>query len=456
MTLTGLMTTTVLLAPVCAFGAQDLLETYAAAKTNDPQYQAAIYAYRAAQESIPQARAALLPGIFLDARKTKTEQDIKDQASSIFGAIDDNPRFGTSSYTLEANQPLYRYSPWVALGQAKAVVRQAHSLFLAQEQELIRRSAEAYILVLAAQDNLEFSKAEQAAVGRQRDVVKARRRGGLANVTDEHEATARYSRVEANVIDATFILDDAYEGLREIVGDALSEVLPFKADFPLVAPNPADIQYWIAEAYEKNLTLIAAKEGVIVASKEIKKQKGGHYPNLDLVVRHGNVDSDQELNSLNGVGNDIDTTEIALQLTIPLYSGGIVSSQTRQARMQYEQAMQARTQQYRLVTRETRSAYQSITSAISRVKALKASVHAQESVLKGKTKGYRSGISTLFEVLDAEQDLYSTKRDFANAGYEYLLNFLRLKQQVGSLSESDLADIDRFVDQQANLSKSFE
>lgn len=451
MKLVGLMTTTILLTPICAFGAQDLLEIYSAAKTNDPQYQAAIYAYRAAQESIPQARAALLPGVFLDARKTETEQDIKEQAASIFGTADDNPKFRTSSYTLEANQPLFRYSAWVALGQAKAVVRQAHALFLAQEQELIRRSAEAYILVLAAQDNLEFSKAEQAAVGRQRDVVKARRRGGLANVTDEHEAMARYSRVEANVIEATFILDDAYEGLREIVGDALSEVLPFKTDFPLVAPSPADIQYWIAEAHEKNLALIAANEGVIVASQEIKKQKGGRYPNLDLVIRHGNIDSDQEFNPLGGGSNDIDTTEIALQLTIPLYSGGRISSQTRQARMQYEQAMQERAQQYRLVTRETRGAYQAISSAISRVKALKASVRAQESVLKGKTKGYRSGINTLLEVLDAEQDLYSTKRDFATAGYEYVLNSLRLKQQVGRLSETDLADINRLVDRQDDL-----
>lgn len=451
MKLMRLMTTSVLFTPLYAFGAHDLLEAYSAAKTSDPQYQAAIYAYRAAQESIPQARAALLPGIFLDARKTKTEQDIKEQASSIFGPTDDNPRFGTSSYTLEANQPLYRYSSWVALGQAKAIVRQAHSLFLAQEQELMRRSAEAYILVLAAQDNLKFSKAEQAAVGRQRDVVKARRRGGLANVTDEHEAMARYSRVEANAIDATFILDDAYEGLREIVGDSVSEILPFETDLPLVAPSPADIQYWIAEAHEKNLALIAANEGVIAASQEIKKQQGGHYPNLDLVLRYGNVDSDQQLNSLSGGGNDIDTTEIALHLTIPLYSGGAISSKTRQARMQYEQAVQERTQQYRRVTRQTRAAYQSIGSAISRVEALKTSVRAQESVLKGKTKGYRSGINTLLEVLDAEQDLYSTKREFASAGYEYLLNILRLKQQVGSLSETDLADINRFVDRQNDL-----
>lgn len=448
MKLVRIMTATVFfLVPLSVFGAQDLLKAYAAARTNDPQYQAAIYAYRAAQESIPQARAGLLPGLVVDARKAKTEQTIKEQVPSIFGSTDDNPKFGNSSYTLEATQPLFRHSAWVELGQAKAVVRQAHSLLLAQEQELIRRTAEAYILVLAAQDNLEFSKAEQAAVGRQRDVVAARRRGGLANVTDEHEAIARYSRVEANVFDAKFILDDAHEGLREIIGGASTEVLPFKADIPLVAPSPEDMQYWIDEAHKKNLTLIAAKEAVVVAAKEIKKQRGSHYPNLDLVVRHGNVGSDQELNALSGGGNDIDTTEIAVQLTMPLYAGGSISSHTRQARMGYEQAMQERTRQYRLVTRETRNAYQSINSAISRVKALEVSVRAQESVLKGKNRGYRSGVNTLLEVLDAEQDLYSVKRDFANARYDYLLSFLRLEQQIGNLNEQDLAGINRFVDQ---------
>lgn len=443
-----IITATLLLTPFNVIAAQDLLEAYSAARTNDPQYQAAVYAYRAAQESIPQAKAALLPGILLDARLAKTEQDIKEQASSIFGASEDTPRFRTSSYNLEANQPIYRYSSWVALSQAKAVVRRAHSLFLAQEQELIRRCAAAYILVLAAQDNLEFTKAEQAAVGRQSEVVKARRRGGLANVTDEHEASARYSRVEANAIEAKFILDDAYEGLREIVGNGLSEILPLETDFPLIEPSPSDIQHWIDKALEKNLVLIAANEGVTAAREEIKKQRGGHYPNLDLVLRHGNVDSDQASNPLGGGGNDIYTTEVALQLTVPVYSGGAVRSQTRQAHMQYEQAMQERTQQYRRVTRETRAAFQSVGSTISRVNALKDSVRAQESVLKGKTKGYRAGINTLLEVLDAEQDLYSTKRDFSNAGYEYLLSSLRLRQQVGSLSESDLVDINGFVDRQ--------
>jgi outer membrane protein len=445
------VTAVLLLAPISAFSEQDLLDAYSAAKINDPQFQAATYAYGVAQETIPQAKAALMPGIVLDARVGKTAQDIKEQSSSIFGTPEDTPRYRTTAYTLEANQPIYRYSSWVALSQAKAVVRQAHSQFLAQEQELIRRCAEAYILVLAAQDNLDFTQAELAAVGRQSEVVKARRRGGLANITDEHEASARYSRVEANAIQAKFLLDDAYEGLREIVGNSLVEILPFKTDIPLVEPSPADMQHWITEAQEKNLSLIAANEGVLAANEEIKKQRGGHYPNLDLVLRHGNFDSDQAPSGLGGGGNNIDTTEVALQLTVPIYSGGAVSSLTRQAHMQYQQALEERTQQYRRVTRETRAAFQSVGSAISRVNALRESVTAQESVLAGKTKGYRAGVNTLYEVLDAEQALYATKRDFAKAGYEYLLSSLSLKQQIGSLEESDLVSINNFVDRQGEM-----
>ncbi len=452
MKLTRIIIIAVLHIPVTALGAYDLLESYAAARINDPQYQAAVYAYRAAQESIPQARAALLPGILADARIAKTELEIAEQAPSFLGPGDPNPRFKTSSYTLEVNQPIYRYSSWVALGQAKAIVRQAYALYLAAEQELIRRTAAAYILVLAAQDNLTFAKAEQTAVGRQKELVNARRRGGLANVTDAAEALARYSRVEAKAIEATNILDDAYEGLRQIVGYSLTEIKPFRNDIPMESPEPADIQFWIDLAKENNLTLIAANEGVASAQKEIDKQRGGHYPNLDLVVRHGDVNSDRELDSVNNAGgNDIKTNLIALQLTVPLFTGGSVRSRTRQAVMKYEQALQQRTQQHRLVNRETRAAYKSITSAMSRVVALKDSVRAQESVLKGKTKGYRSGINTLLEVLDAEQDLYSTKRDLAQAVYEYVLNSLRLKQQVGSLNESDLVNINGFVDQQNKL-----
>jgi outer membrane protein len=308
------------------------------------------------------------------------------------------------------------------------------------------RTASAYIVVLAARDTVNFARAEQAAVGRQLELVKAKRRGGLATSTDEQEALARHSRVEANVIEADFILDDAYEGLMEIVGHRVTDVESFSTDFPLVAPVPADVDIWLAQAQKNNLSLVAANETVLVAMQEIKRGRSAHYPTVDLVLRHGNTDTNQDLSELSGRGKDIDTTEVAVQMTMPLYSGGAIRSLTRQAMMQHEQALSERDQQSRLVARETRAAYQSIVRAISRVQALRESVKAQDGVLAGKTKGFRSGVNTLFEVLDAESDLYSTKRELANAGYDYLLNMLRLKQQVGNLSESDLEDINKLAE----------
>jgi outer membrane protein len=425
--------------------AQDLLEVYSEAKTQDPQFQAAGSAYQAIKESIPQARAALLPGVVLTARAGDIRQKTGEQAPSIFGSRDADQRYSSTSYNIEANQPLFRYGDWVALRQAHASVRRGFALYTAEEQDLIRRTASAYIVVLAARDTVNFAKAEQAAVGRQLKLVKARRRGGLANSIDEQEALARFSRVEANVIEADFILDDAFEGLMEIVGYRVRDVDAFSTDFPLVAPVPADVDHWLAQAQKNNLSLIAANETVLVAMEEINRGRSSHYPTLDLVVRHGNVDSDQKLSEVTGSGNDVNTTEVALEMSMPLYAGGAIRSVTRQAMRQHDQALSERDRQYRLVARETRAAYQAIVRTISRVEALRTSVKAQNSVLTGKTKGFSSGVNTLFEVLDAESDLYSTKRELANAGYDYLLNMLRLKQQVGNLAESDLEAINNLV-----------
>lgn len=440
----------VFLIPSASGHAGDLLEVYEAAKQNDPRLQAASSAYEALRESVPQARAALLPGLVLDARVGDVRERIGEQAPSLFGPRDEVQDFRTKSYTVQATQPLFRYPDWVALRQAHASIRQGFALYAAQEQDLILRTAVAYISVQSSQDSLDFARAEQAAVGRQLEVVTARRRGGLANVTDEQEAQARYSRVEADVISAEFVLDDAYDGLMEIVGTRATDLDPLRSNFPVVAPAPADVSAWLDQATRNNLLLIAANEAVVLADEEVKRRRSVRYPSVDLIVRHGNVDSDQDLTAVSGGVNDVDTTEVSVQMTVPLYSGGAIRSQTRQALKQHEQAVHERERQRRLVSRETRATYQAIVTAISRVKALRDSVRAQEGVLEGKTKGLASGVNTLFEVLEAESDLYSTKRDLANAGYDYLLNMLKLKQQVGSLAEEDLADIDALTDSRSS------
>ena len=432
------LTLSVLFAP--AHAAEDLLDAYRAAMTNDPRFQVAYYEYEAAKQAVPQARAQLLPGITLDLRGVETDQTILDRDQTIFGVGD--AKYRTYSFNFQASQPLFRLSAWVGLKQARASVRQAHALYAGAQQDLIQRTAQAYITVLAARDNLELAQAEQTAVGQQLELMQGRRRGGLANITDEYEAQARFSRVEADVITATYTLDESFQALREVVGDAVSEVIPFQQDIPMVEPDPPVVTVWVDRALAQNYSLIAANAAVEVASKEIRRRRANHYPTLDLVARHGNIDAG---GSITGGATDVDSTEYGLQISLPIYQGGAISSQTYQAEMQHQGALEERKLTHRVVMRETRASFQTVRSAISRVRALQASLVSQQSALSGRRRGYEAGVSTLLDVLDAERDLYSTSRDYANARYEYLLNLLRLKAQTGTLTESDLAYINGFL-----------
>lgn len=429
------------LLPSASFAAEDLLATYRAALAYDPQLKAAQYEYEATREASPQAFAELLPQIGLDLRYTTTDQNILSRDNPFLGEGDS--RYKTTAYAFQATQPVFRMASWIQLAQSRAVVRQAEAQYAAAEQDLMVRATELYLTLLAARDNYEFAQAELAAVARLRDLVDARRRGGLASVTDEYEAQARYSLVEAAVFEARYAYDDAYQALREAVGDAVTDVLPLQQTIPLVAPEPAEVSVWMDRALEQNYSLIALKEAEKVASDEVRRQRSGHMPTLDLVARHGNTDQGGSVST--GASN-VDSTDVSLQVTVPIFAGGAVNSRTRQAHKSYLRAGEERKALHRSVMRSTRAAFQGVLTGMRRIEALQASEVSQSSVLDGKQVGYRSGASTLLEMLDAERDLYSIRRDLAVARYTYLLNTMRLKQQAGTLSEQDIVYVNSLLD----------
>lgn len=427
--------------PLNLYAAEDLADAYRAGLTNDPRFRAARYEYEAALEATPQARAELLPVVSFNHSLSDETQDILSRENDFFGI--GRSDFTTNTFLFQVSQPVFRLSSWVRLGQSKALVRQAYALYVAAEQDFILRTAEAYLTVLAARDNLRFARVEQAAIARQLALVQGRRRGGLANVTDEYEAQARAALVEADVIAANYAMDDAYQALREIVGDAVTDVYSLKQEIPLIPPDPGNIDTWIDRALDNNLNLIARSEAVSVAEQEVRRRRAAHFPTVDLVARRGNTDTG---GAVTGGASDVNNSSVTLQLTVPLYSGGIVNSQTREADSNYRRTLEERKLQHLVVMRETRAAFQGVQSSISLVKALGDSLRSQESALTGRTKGYRSGVNTFLDVLDAESDLTSTRRDYARARYAYLLNLLRLRQQVGSLGETDLLYINGMLD----------
>lgn len=413
--------------------AADLLGMYRLALKNDPAYLAAIQEHKASGHVVKQARAGLLPTITFDLEELDTTQDIVSSDNAVFAV--GKTKFPTSTYTLSITQPIFNYAAIVRYRQSKSEAFQADATFIGKKQDLMIRIAELYLNVLSAQDGVELTKRELEAVAQHLRLAKARLKGGVARVTDLHDARARHAKVVAELIEAKNKLDDAQQALKEAVGQLTPNLAGVRADIPLLNPAPNSVEQWIGAALKQNPALLAQQHAVDVARKETKRQRAGHFPTVDLSLRMNNRVTE---GTLFGGGSEVNTQDIAVRISVPLYQGGIVSSRTRQAAHNYQKALHELEQRKRAVIREARAAYYGVQSAISKVKALKQSVSSQQLALKSKVLGYKSGIYTSLAVLDAQRDLYQAKRDYSKARYDYILNSLKLKRVAGTLKSNDI------------------
>ncbi len=406
-----------------AFG-MDLMQVYQQALQNDPQLRAARAARDSVREARPLALARLLPTLSTGASLNRTHQDRKNG--------NNNDTYGSSALSLNLSQPIYHRDYWIQLQQSDLQIAEAEARYAAVEQDLVIRVAQAYFDVLSAQDTLEFSRAEKAAIGRQLDQARQRFEVGLIAITAVHEAQAAYDQARADEILADNGLGNAWEALREIISDSEQLLAPLAPGLPLNAPDPADIDQWSEAAFEQNLDLIALRNAVEVTRENIEVQRSGHYPTVDLVGSHG-------INRTGAsTGVDTDASTIGLQLNLPLYQGGGVDSQVRQARYDFENALENLDRERRAVDRQVRDAYRGAVSSMSGVEALEAATLSAESALQATEAGFEVGTRTMVDVLNAQRDLYRARRDLSRVRYGYILNGLRLKKAAGSLSQTDL------------------
>lgn len=423
-----------------AYG-EDLLQVYALSKEGDPKYRAGRFEFEAISYAEPQALAGLLPTVTLEATNTDTKQKILSSANAVFGSGESV--YPSRSTTLTITQPLFKLSAWRGYEQAKTKVKQAAANFGATEQDLMLRTATAYLNVLAARDALGFAEAERDAIKRQLDLVQQKFSSGLVARVGLFDAKARYELKEADVVAARNDLDDKLQALREMTGKQVTRLKPVRENIPLDQPDPVGMDKWIELGLQQNLMLLARRYTVEVAQEEISRQRAGHAPVVDMVATQaGKVTG----GSLFGGGSNVETTDVMFRLTVPIYSGGATSALTEEARQRYFGALEDLERDTRQVERQTRAAFQGVTGGIVRVKALGEGVVSSLSARELKLEGFKSGIETILQVLDAERDLYAAKRDSAKARYEYLLNRLRLKQAVGTLSEEDLAEINKLME----------
>jgi len=431
----------------------DLVSVYQEAVLNNADLAAARADYGARREVVPQARAGLLPNLSGGAEVLSTRTKV-DQPAYIA-----NRSGNTWSATL--SQPIFRADRWFQLQAAEAVNEQAALELSATEQNLILQTAERYFAVLRAQDNLASTKAEEAAFKRQLDQSNGRFDVGLTDKTDVLQAQASYDTARANRILAERQVQDAFQALVTLTNRDYLALQGVVHSLPVSVPTPNDAQAWVDTAARQNLTLLATNHAVDAAEETVRQRKAGHAPTVDAVARYQKGDNDNlgfsNPSPLPGVtyGGDVEQTSIGLQVNIPIYSGGLTSSQVREAYQRLVQAEQQREGQRRQVVENTRNLHRAVNTDVEQVKARKQSIISNQSAVEATEIGYQVGTRNIVDVLDAQRQLYASVRDYNNSRYDYILDNLRLKQAAGTLSPRDLQELSGFLKPDYNPDRDF-
>jgi outer membrane protein len=414
----------------------DLWSIYQVALEYDAEMRAAEAELRAALEARPQARSALLPQLEAGASQAHTRTE-----PSGFP----NTSYDTTRFDLTLNQSVYDHRNYVVLRQADLGIAQATAVRDSARQALILRVAEAYFGVLAAQDNLTFAEAEKEAIGRQLEQAERRFEVGLIAITDVKESQAQFDIAVAQEIAAMNQLDVAREQLAVVTGQYYEALAALSVAMPLATPEPADMDQWVASAVDTNLTLTAQRFATEFAAEEIKRQRAGHYPTVGLQASYADIDN-------SGAPGDqfqfLDRrdTQIALQLRVPLYTGGRTTSLTRESRERFDSAREQLALTQRLTVQQTRSAYLSVVSGASQVRALERALESTQAAAEAAEAGFEVGTRTAVDVLLALREVFRAQRDYAQARYDFVLNTLRLRQAAGTLDEQDIMAVNAWLE----------
>ncbi len=428
---------------LAAFSAagEDLMDIYREAQRADPALAAARANWLALQEKAPQARAALLPNVGFSA--SVNANDVYNNTRS------QPPIIATGNYqsytaTISATQPIYRVQNAVAYDQARRVVEQADFTLASAQQDLIIRVAVAYFDVLLAQFNVELSVAQKAAVSEQLAQAKRNFEVGVATITDTNEAQANFDQIVAQEIAARNDLDNKLTALRAIIGRAPRELKKLGPGFDPTPPDPDTLDAWLDRALKENLAVRVAQYNYDIAVLEVDRQRAGHLPTLDLV---GTLNANGANGGGGGTGSSLDfnarTAAIGVALNLPLYQGGFVDSRIREAVALQDSAREALELARRNALFNAQVGYTGVNSSVASVRANAQAVQSAEVALQSNRLGQEVGVRTNLDVLNVQQTVFTQRRNLAQAYFNYLINTLRLKSAVGTLTEQDLEELNR-------------
>jgi outer membrane protein len=415
--------------------AQSLLDLYQSARSYDAAWQSAKAQYDANLYRAEQSKAGLLPSANLAAGVTRSHLDNT--------VPDITLPYTTQTGTISASQPLYRPANFATYKQGQRQVQLAQAQLTAASQDLIIRVAQAYFDVLAAQDTLTFVAAQKAATSEQLASAKRNFEVGTSTITDTREAQARFDLVTAQEIAAENDLRVKRLALDSLVGKPDVKPNPL-AVTTLPPPQPANPEVWVQQAEDASPSIVQARENVEIAQLETEKARAGHKPTLDLVASYNVTRSPNGTTTIPSATRS-NTGTVGLSFNVPLFAGFATQNRVRETLSLEEKAQADLENTRRTVAQATRTAYFGLVSGTNQVKALESAEASSQSALEANQLGYQVGVRINIDVLNAQSQLYQTKRDLAQARYNVLLSHLKLRQANGTLVPDDLARLNALV-----------
>ena len=423
--------------------AENILEIYNEALENDPTYRAAEYSYLADKQIVVQGRAALMPSITLSGSTNWNEYYQNDVLQQEYNSFSKSAR---------VSQPLFRLDTWFNFKRSKSLTNAAEADFAYQQQNLLLRTAELYFGVLRAIDNLNASISEEKAIQKQLDQAQQRYDVGLSAITGVQEAQLQYDLSKAARINNEGNLFSAREALNALIGREVFSLTALGDNLNISEPFPNSKEEWVKTALENNYQLKAAYLRRDAAKSNARSAASNHLPKIDIV---GSA-SESETNQFNYEGFEINGQGIpvpavtgrrnyAIQMSVPIFQGGAVSSRRKQAYSQYNEADENTLFTERRVIQEIRSQSSNVVTLVANVNAQEQAVISATSALEATQVGYQVGTRNVVDLLQAEKTLYSAERNLANAKYDYILANLRLALAAGTISPSNIVEINNIL-----------
>jgi outer membrane protein len=422
--------------------AEDLMQIYRDAAANDPTLASARATWLATQEVMPQARAGLLPAVTLqgNADRQNFYEKLHTDPSLSFSTT-----FSQYNYTVSATQPLFRKQNLVAYDQAKQQVGQSDFVLTSAQQDLIVRVAQAYFDVLLASFTIELTESQKRAVSENLAQAKRNFEVGTATITDTNDAQAKYDQIVAQELSVQNDLDNRIAALRAIIGRQPKELKRFGNKYEPQLPSPNALDAWIEMGLRDNLQVRIAQSNYDIAVLEVDRQRAGHYPTLDLVASFNQAyqGASASVTLASPAAFDSRLGIIGVQLNVPLYLGGSIDSRVRQAVANLEATRQNLEAARRAAQLSTQTAFTGVTSGFATIRALEQALTSAQVSYDSTKVGLEVGVRTNLDVLNQQQQVYQTRFNLAQAYYNFVISGLRLKQAIGTLTESDLEQINR-------------